>query len=164
MAAKGRASPEKCELLDVGAWYEEAATLLETAAEVELASYMFDNSLVHSVLLKRLQSKTNFQLNVYVDREMLAGSVPRQQRSRLKSLRTAGATIYACSGVGRHGSYHGKACVINKRYLFSGNANFTEKSQSNVEFCYKMTGAVVADVLVELAKHRQKFPVWNGTD
>ena len=67
-----------------------------------------------------------------------------------------------CRGVGRQGAYHGKAVVVDRRVLYTGNANITGKSVRNEEFCFKMVGPVVLQVLERLALHRHKYPLWNG--
>ena len=164
VAPHGRVGPGKCELYGVDAWYRDIIGLLQTATDVEVASYQFDHPRVFDTLLKRLRGRSKLDLKMYVDAEMLAVGGPRKQKPRLRELHAAGAQIYVCAGPGRRGAFHGKALVVNRRFLFTGSANFTEKSQSNVEFCFKMTGAVVQDLLLELAKNRGKFPVWDGKD
>ena len=48
------------------------------------------------------------------------------------------------------------------RFLYTGGANVTEKSVANEEFCYKLGGPVVLQVLQRLAEHRRVGRLWNG--
>ena len=52
------------------------------------------------------------------------------------------------------GSYHVKEMVVDRRFLFTGSANFTSKSRNNNDRCYTMTGACVAQALADLADER----------
>ena len=162
-APVGRASPPSCKLVEVTDWYEQLCADVKRASEVELASYVYDNPAVQRLLLKRLQGKTDFKVNVYIDSEMFAGEVPRFQKSRVKALHAAGAQVFICTGRGPRGSYHGKAVVVGRRYLYMGSPNLTYKSQSsNEEFCFRAVGPVVKQLLEKLAQHRQKGKLWNG--
>ena len=92
---------------------------IQKAAEVELASYMYDNEDGHEVLVKRLKGRAPFRLNVYSDSQTLAGRVPKLQRSRLAELLSSGstqntATVYVCKG-SRGGSYNCKGVVVQLR-------------------------------------------------
>jgi hypothetical protein len=51
---------------------------------------------------------------------------------------------------------------LNRRLLYSGNANLTDKSEVNEEFCFRMVGPVVRQVLETLALHRQRHTLWDG--
>ena len=135
------------------------------AAEVELASYLYDNTAVQDALLKRLRSRTAFGLNVYVDSEKFVTGGPFLQKARLRQLRSAGAgacKVYLCKGLRLRGSFHCKGAVVDRRFLFSGGANFTRQSEDNEEYCYKMAGPVVGQVLERMARHRQTGTLWNG--
>lgn len=157
----GRASVPSCTLLATGAWYTELGNALASASEVQLASYMYDNATVQSLLFKRLQGRSDFQLDVYIDSEIFAGSNPRCQKPRLRALRSAGARIHICKGGGPQGSFHAKAVVIDRRYLYTGSANLTQKSHNNEELCFKVTGPAVLQVLARLAEQRQKGKLWK---
>ncbi len=100
LAPVGRAPAPFCALVETGAWYRDFCNLVENATEVELASYMYDNTAVQGALLKRLRSRTAFCLNVYVDTEKFASGGPVLQKARLRELRSAGASVYLCKGVG----------------------------------------------------------------
>ena len=125
-APLGRAPIPSCELLASAAvMYEQICSEMEHASEVELASYQYDNARVHDVLLRRLRGRRSFTLNVYVDREMLAGRTPKWQRTRLSQLKAAGAQVYVGRGSGRRGSFHPKGLVLDRRYLYCGSPNVT---------------------------------------
>ena len=88
--------------------------------------------------------------------------MPAQQRSRLKALHDAGAHIYFCCGSGRPGAYHRKALICDRRYLISGEPNFTSKSRSSKEPGYRLTGQGVSDVLNLLGEGRAAGTLWDG--
>ena len=156
------ASAPFCELVETGAWYKDFCNTVKGAAEVELASYLYDNTAVQDALLKRLRSRAAFSLNVYVDSEKFVVGAPFLQKSRLRALRSAGASVYLCKGRAGQGSFHCKGAVADRRFLFSGNANCTRQSLDNEEYCYKMAGPVVRQVLERMALHRQTGTLWNG--
>ena len=114
---------------------QQCVTDVADASDVELATYMYDNEMPHDALMKRLQRRSPFTLNVRIDRETLAGRKLYYQRSRLLALRDKGATIWVCKGEGRNGAYHRKALIVNRRYMYTGGANFTQKSKRNKELC-----------------------------
>ena len=132
------------------------------AKEVELASYMYDHPKVQDVLLKRLKGRAPFTLNVLVDAEMFASRSTRRQKPRLTALHAAGAHVYLCKGSGTMGAYHLKAMVIDRRLLYTGTANLTEKSMENEELCFKLEGPVVQEVVDRLAAHRRRASVWSA--
>ena len=68
---------------------------------------------------------------------------------------------YACSGLDKGGAYDGKAVVVGRRYLYTGSANVTGKSEHNEELCFRMTGPVVHQLLVRLALHKHKGVLWT---
>jgi len=70
-APVGRASAPTTELLTSDDWYRRCCEDISRAAEVELASYVYDNPSVQTALLKRFKSNKAFHLNVYVDVEQL---------------------------------------------------------------------------------------------
>ena len=160
VAPVGRASPPGMVMLAVADWYKECCSSIKSASQVELATYQYDNIAVQTVLLERLRGRRGFTLNLYIDIEQFNGKTPRSQKTFLTQLQTNGASIYLCKGPGPRGAYHSKACVIDRRVVFSGNANFTQKSLSNEEFCYKASGPVVLEFLERLAVHRTVGKLW----
>ena len=160
---QGRMPAPSCSLLQVDAFWKQCCQEIATSSEVELASYLYDNSSLHKALLKRLNSRQTFSLRVYVDAEMFAGQNPRFQRSRVRELMEAGAGIYLCRGPGRQGAFHCKGIVIDRKVLYCGNANATDKSLCNEEFCLRVTGAPVGQILQRLSMHLKSGRLWNGS-
>lgn len=161
VAPVGRVSAPTWELLTTETWYRSFCKDLGGAGQVELASYVYDNEAVQGVLLKRLRGRAPFQLNLYVDAEQFHDGGPRLEKRRLKELHAAGAQVYLCKGEGRQGSYHAKAAVVDRRFLYTGSANFTQKSLANEEFCFKLAGPEVLKVLERLARPWRR-ELWNG--
>ena len=161
LRAVGRPSLPSCELVDLSQWWSKLVAEVGEASEVELATYMFDDEMLFEVLLQRLNSR-RISMNLYIDTEMLAGQVPKSQRSRVSKLQEAGATVFLCK-TGRSGSYHSKALVLDRRVLYTGSANFTGKSRRNRETVFRMTGPVVDQMLRQLAEDRRREPQWDGT-
>ena len=52
--------------------------------------------------------------------------------------------------------------ALLSRYFYSGSANLTEKSLANEEWCFKLAGPVVLEVLGKFAGYRQRGKLWNG--
>lgn len=152
-----------CSLLDVVTYYSRCCDDIATASEVELASYMYDNSSLHKLLLKRLRGRTEFSLRVYLDAEMFGGTVPRSQRSRVRELFEAGAEVFLCKGPRAQGSFHCKGIVVDRRYLYSGSPNATDKSEKNEEFCFRITGPPVSQILQRLAVQLKRGKQWDGS-
>ena len=82
--------------------------------------------------------------------------------SLVRELWTAGATVYLCKGLRPKGSLHGKAVVIDRRYLFTGGVNATYKSHSNEEFVFRISGSAVGQVFEKLGAQRAKSKTWKG--
>ena len=78
----------------------------------------------------------------------------------MKALRDAGAAVFLCKGLRGQGSFHNKAVVVDRRYLYSGGANITYKSHSNDETVYRITGPVVLQILGRLAIKRETGKPW----
>ena len=130
----GRAPVASCLLLDVDAFYSRCCADVGTASEVELASYQYDHPSLQKVLLKRLRGRLAFTLKLYLDADVFfggGGAVPRYQKARVGELMQAGAQVFLCRGPGSQGSFHVKAVVVDRRYLYCGSPNFTYKSHNN---------------------------------
>ena len=80
----------------------------------------------------------------------------------MRELHLAGAQVYICRGSGRLGAFHAKGIVIDRRFLYNGSANITDKSECNEEFCFKLSGKVVLQVLERLAVSRHQGTLWKG--
>ena len=172
VAPVGRGPAPSCQLL-AGAkeMLEMACKEIESSSEVEAASFIFDNHKLHAVFLKRLNGRKPFRLNLYVDREQLGGKVlksgdkpggSKKMKSRVAELRHNGAAVYVCNGKGHLGSYHPKGLVIDRRYLYCGSPNLTDKSLENEEWPLRCTGEVVGQVLARLGLTRETHPLWDG--
>jgi hypothetical protein len=159
----GRAPAASCLLLDVDAFYSRCCADVATASEVEVASYQYDNPSLQKVLMKRLKGRPAFTLRVYLDAEMFEGDVPRYQKARVRELWQAGAQVFLCRGPRSQGSFHVKAVVVDRRYLYCGSPNFTYKSHNNAELCWRMTGPNVGQVLQKLVVESQKRKLWDGS-
>ena len=161
-AAVGKPSAPTCHFLDVASFYERCCADVAHASEVVMASYMYNDESLQKVFLKRLRGGADFKLAVLLDAEMFAGSVPRSQKPRVTELREAGASVFLCKGVAGQGAFHSKALVVDRRYLYTGSANFTQKSRRNEELCFRITGPVVAEVLAKLSVQAVKCKPWVG--
>ena len=161
----GRAPDPSCQLLDVEEYYARCCKDIASASEVELASYQYDNPSLQKILLKRLKGKKTrgFSLRLYLDTQMFGDVRKKYQRPRVRELRDAGAEVYLCKGPKRAGSFHCKAIVVDRRYLYCGSANATYKSHSNEEYCFRITGPPVVQVLNKLAAQRQQRKPWDGS-
>ena len=144
-------------------FYSRCCSDVATAGQVELASYQYDNPCLQKALLKRLKGRAAFSLKVYLDAEMFQGAVPRYQKSRVKELWESGAEVFLCRGPKSQGSFHCKAVVVDRRYLYCGSPNFTYKSQNNEELCFRMTGPVVGEVLEKFAVWGKRKKLWDGS-
>ena len=159
----GRAPGASCLLLDVDAYYIQCCNDIATASEVELASYQYDSPALQKVVLRRLAGRSPFSLRVYLDAEKFAEGCPYFQRSRVRELFNAGAKVLLCKGPKAQGAFHCKGIVVDRKYLYSGSANATYKSLSNEEFCFRITGPSVSQVLQRLSTHLSKGRVWDGS-
>lgn len=159
-APVGRASAPTTEMLTVVDWYRRICEDISRAAEVELASYAYDNPSVQTALLKRFKSNKLFLLNVYVDEEQFGGTIPKMQKSRLRELRVAGGRVWICKGIRGLGSYHVKGIVIDRRYLYTGSGNVTAKSLDNQEWVWRIWHDVKQSVV--LANKRAPTPPTDG--
>jgi len=161
-APAGRPSPASFQALDVESFHKQCCSDVAGASDVEMASFMYDDPTLHGVLLKRLKRGGGFKLVVYLDAEVFAGSLPRYQKARVRALFLAGATVFLCRGSGPNGAFHCKGLVVDRRYMYIGSANLTWKSRSNGEFCFRVTGPAVAQILQQLSAQRLKRKPWDG--
>ena len=90
------------------------------------------------------------------------GDAPRE-RARLRELRDAGAAVYLCRGSPPHGRLHMKALCVNRRTVYAGSANFTEKSSANLELFYKLVGPPVTQLREQLLDaQNSRGRLWDG--
>ena len=83
-------------------------------------------------------------------------------RPRLTELFRAGADVYLCSGSPPFGIFHVKAVCLDRRVLYTGSANITEKMSSNIELHLRMVGPTVLAVLGGLEDARGAGTLWSG--
>ena len=93
----------------------------------------------------------------------ISGNTPRKQWGRMTELKQAGASVYLCKGLRKLGSFHFKSLVVDRRWLFLGSLNFTDKSLDNEESPLAATGPLVNQVLQRLSTQRVKGTLWDGT-
>ena len=118
---------------------------------------------LHKVLQARLVDGSGFRLRVHVDSTHFVKRTCHFQLGRLKKLRDLGAEVYLCLGDKSDGVFHQKAAVSNKRFLWSGNGNFTAASRhKHDELLFKLAGLNVQKVLARLAQARARGKLWNG--
>ena len=78
---------------------------------------------------KRVQGRNAFSLTMVLDREeMEKGSVPRNQKPRVRQLCRAGAQVFLVKGIRSQGSYHKKEVIVDRRWIFEGSTNLTDAS------------------------------------
>ena len=119
-----------------------------------------DEDALFTQLERGLGSSLN--LNLYIDREQFAGTIPKKQKAAIRKLFRKGAKIFICKGLRRNGSFHSKALVVNRRVLYMGGANFTNWSHNNCETMFRATGAVVAEVMADTVEWRNNAVLWDG--
>ena len=66
-------------------------------------------------------------------------------------------------GSGATRVFHSKAAVVDRRYLYSGSPNFSFASHGNEDFCFRITGPAVGQVLEKLCPQRLKRKPWDGS-
>ena len=129
-------------------------------SEIVVASYMFDHAALAHALVCRLSRQAALSVSVLVDLAAFNERTSRHQRPRLVALRNAGAKIYLCRGKRPPlGIFHMKSISFDRRCVFTGGANFTEKSLDNEELTMRIVGPPVADILirVELARRQGRL-------
>ena len=74
--------------------WSQMLTILRGARDVELASYCMDEDALFTQLERGLDSSLN--LNLYIDREQFAGTIPKKQKAAIRKLFKKGAKIFIC--------------------------------------------------------------------
>ena len=126
-----------------------------------MGSFMFDGQSLTDAMLRRLAGRAAFDATILVDKESFDERTCMGMRPRLDALRRAGATVVICKGEGRFGAFHVNAAVVDRRYCYTGSANFTEKSARNVEIMLRLVGPGVADILAILEDAKASGRVWE---
>ena len=128
-----------------------------------MGSYIFDHPALTDALERRLWGSTPFALTVLVDKEQFESELYRYQRPRLRRLLEGGGNVYLCRGPPPQGSFHVKALVVGRRWLYAGSPNFTFKSERNTELPLRLTGPPVLSVLGLLDEARSRATKWDGS-
>ena len=162
VAPRGRPAALGLEVLTTTAWWAVLLQAVSGASEVLAASFLFDHSGLTDTLLRRLRGRVPFSVTLLVDAEGLRQRTSRHEQPRLRALRDAGAQVYLCSGQGRNGRLHLKALCVDRRTVFTGSANLTDKSLENEELHLKLVGEPVLSVLAQLLRARSRGALWCG--
>ena len=133
------------------------------AREVLIASFLFDHAALQEALLRRLNGRGEFDLQVLVDRAAFVERTAYRQRPRLDALRRASASVYLCSGDPPLGAFHAKVAVLDRRICFTGSANFTQKSLQNFELTLRLVGPQVLEILRDVEAARLRGRLWDGS-
>ena len=138
--------------LPVHEWFKQMIVDVRDATEVFMATFMYDHPQLHGVLLKRLQGRSSFSLNILIDESVLKGNKPWHQKQRLTALVEAGAIVYVCTGHTPKGIYHRKAVIVDRRFMYTGGANMTNQADAggNKELIFRMVGPPVLETLAIL--------------
>ncbi len=150
-------------VLPMREWLAALLLLVRSAMEIVVASYHFDHPSLTQALLQRLGSRAPADVVVLVDHGAYVERACYRMRARLEELRRAGARVYLCRGDPPLGAFHMKAVVLDRRWLFTGSANLTSKSSSNVELCLRICGPPVGEVLTTLEEVRGRGQLWDGS-
>lgn len=157
----GRPAHLAFEYLSVAEWWAKLLVELRSAEEVVLVSYVLDHPKLVETAARRLRTRS-MSVRVLVDQEALGDKLAPHEKPRLRELQKAGADVLVCRGVARLGRLHGKAAVLDRRVAFAGSANLTAKSEANVEFCYRLAGPPVADLLEMISAVAVRGRCWDG--
>ena len=135
---------------------------VSAASEVLAGSFLFDHGGLTDTLLRRLRGHPPVSVTLLVDAEGLQQGTSRHQRSRLRALRDAGAAVYLCRGQGRRGRLHFKALVVDRRKVYTGSSNLTDKSVENDELHLQLVGEPVLSIIAQLLRAQSRGTLWNG--
>ena len=161
---RGAAPRESWALLDNDEWWRGVLSTLQSASEIEISSYLFDEPSLHALRVKRLaDGRDKVAVRVHLDgKTLLNDGKFYYQRSRVKKLHELGATVYLCSGRKPNGVFHKKAVIADRRWMFGGGANLTRSAgHANSEFLFKLTGQGVMDARASLEQERLTARLWN---
>ena len=162
VAPVGRPSALGFSILTIGVWWQKLMEEVGAASEIVLASFTYDHSSLTALLVRRLQGRASFSATILVDKESFEKRDAPHERPRLRALRDAGAQIYICRGSPPFGRMHMKALCIDRRTVFAGSANFTDKSSSNIEMVQRMVGPPVGETLRQLLDVQSRGKLWDG--
>ena len=162
VAPRGRPAALGVEVLTTTAWWAALLGAVSAASEVLAGSFLFDRGGLTDTLLRRLRGRPPFSVTLLVDAEGLQQGTSRHQRSRLRALRDAGAAVYLCRGQGRRGRLHLKALVVDRRKVYTGSLNLTDKSVENDELHLQLVGEPVLSIIAQLLRAQNRGTLWDG--
>jgi phosphatidylserine/phosphatidylglycerophosphate/cardiolipin synthase-like enzyme len=152
-APVGRPAKLNVQILQDAEFWQRMRQEVNAASYVMLAALMFDEDSLQNLFLRRLHDRYQFALDVLVDEEAYDARTARSQRPHLLALRRAGARVFLCSGSppprgrGFSGSFHMKVLAIDQKVVYTGSANFTNKSHRNTELHLRIMGPPVAPIV-----------------
>ena len=136
----------------MGLWMQRMLVDIGSAQDTVVASPWFDRKDVTDALVHRMGSVA--AVTVLVDSAAFRERSCFRMRPRLMELVRAGADVYLCKGSPPFGIFHIKAVCTDRRVLYTGSGNITEKMSSNVELLLRVVGPPVLDVLRSLDEAR----------
>jgi phosphatidylserine/phosphatidylglycerophosphate/cardiolipin synthase-like enzyme len=151
-------------IMTIHAWYAKMLVEIAASNEVLLATPWYDHPGVHQALWRKLdrRGREPFALTVLIDRVSFRGRTPPRQKERITALQAKGAKIILCTGLRFDDTFHKKAVIIDRRYLYSGSANITYASDhGNAELVYRAVGQPVLDAMAELAAEQVRGREWT---
>ena len=132
---------------------------LANARELEIASYCMDEDRLFRTVEGLLPG---CKVNLHVDKEMFGDAKKKRQKPNVRKVHKTGAKVNVLRGKRHWGSFRCKALIINRRIMYFGGSNFTEKSHENHETTFRATGQCVADVLADVPVWRAAAVEWDG--
>ena len=117
---------------------------MQTSREVEIGSYCIDEDSLSTAVNDFLP---DCKVNQYIDEGQFDDPKKTLQRRMVRKLHQQGAKVYVLKGLRMWGSYHCKLLTINRRVMYFGSANFTNKIHDNRECTFRATGTVVEEML-----------------
>ena len=99
---------------------------LKNARDLEIASYCMDEARLFNTVAELFPA---CKVNLYIDKEILADATKEKQRKRVRQLHRKGAHVYVLNGLRSLGSFHSKELIINRRIMYFGGANFTDRAR-----------------------------------
>ena len=156
----GAPPAESCLRLKGESWWTHMQSDLKNARDLEIASYCMDEARLFSTVAELLLA---CKVNLYIDKEMLADATKEKQHRRVRQLHRKGAHVYVLKGLRSLGSFHSKPLIINRRIMFFGGANVTDRAKSdNRETTFRATRQVVEEILEDAADWRAAGALWDG--
>lgn len=146
-AAAGRPPSTGLEVYTDSSWLDQAIEEMKGAKHVVLASYVFNNHQVQSLLTKKLDKKKKgrgqFECIIAVDRSAYEKNTAPGEKNKLKELKDFGAAIHLCDGQRGSGIFHWKCIIVDSKVVFSGSANVTQGCLNNWELVFRVVGPKV---------------------